>query len=137
MATTIRKAKGRRVKGPFTINPKVYQDADYWALGPSAFKLFHALQYQYNGKNNGDLEATWERMRQHGFNSQTTLSKAIDELMRVGFLIRTREGRFMNPGKRCALYALSFYPIDECPGKDLDVRATTLPPAAEKARKKN
>ncbi len=43
-------------------------------------------------------------------------------------IIKTRQGFFMNPGGRCALYALTWLPIDECQGKKLEVNSTTTPP---------
>jgi len=38
-----------------------------------------------------------------------------------------REGRFSNPHGVCALYALSWQPIDECNGK-LEIASTNTPP---------
>lgn len=43
-------------------------------------------------------------------------------------IIKTRSGRFINPGAKCDLYALSWHSIDECPGKQLDVEPFHTPP---------
>jgi len=42
--------------------------------------------------------------------------------------LKTRNGRFINPGARCALYALTWQPVDECIGKKLEISATKTPP---------
>lgn len=109
--------------------PRVVMDSpEYQALSGNAVKLLLAMSYQYRGKNNGDLTAAYSVMRDSfGFNSQHTVSKALKELLTAGFLIRTRQSQFMNPGRKCALYALTWLAIDECDGK-LEVGATRVPP---------
>jgi hypothetical protein len=59
-----------------------------------------------------------------GFVSKDTLQRAKRELLEKQLIIQTREGRFTNPDGVCALYALTWLPLDECGGK-LDV--TTIP----------
>ena len=49
-------------------------------------------------------------------------------MQQLELIIRTREGVFLNPGGRCALYALAWLPIHDCPGKALEVLPTTTPP---------
>lgn len=129
MAHSREKAKGRRSGGRFASIPHaVMNHPDFPALSANAVRLLLEMARQYNGRNNGDLSAAWTLMRYRGFQSQTTLARALGELQDRGFIIRTREGRFINPGKRCALYAIAWHAIDECTGKQLEVRPTTTPP---------
>jgi predicted transcriptional regulator len=100
---------------------------DYRNLKGNAVKLLNALLMQFNGRNNGDLSAAWTLMKRQGFCSRGTLDRALEQLLDANLVMRTREGFFANPGGRCALYAVTWLPIDECPGKHLDVRATVRP----------
>jgi len=129
MARTPEKAKGRKANGRFAGIPHaVMNHPDYIALSASAIRLLLELSYQYNGHNNGALSAVFSSLHRRGFNSKTTLAKSLRELEEKRLMIRTRESRFLNPGRRCALYALTWLAIDECPGKELDVRPTAVPP---------
>jgi hypothetical protein len=129
MARTRAKAKGRGDKPRFAGIPHhVMRHADYIGLSGSGLRLLLEMVLQYNGKNNGNLHAAWSLLKGRGFNSQTTLNKALAELLEKRFLVKTREGWFSNPGKRCALYAITWSAIDECPGKNLDVQSTHAPP---------
>ena len=105
----------------------VIEHSDYQALSGNAVKLLVDLAYQYRGKNNGDLQATWTILKRRGWKSQATLSKALKSLLDANMITCTRQGVFLNPGGRCALYALNWKPIDECSGKT-DVDATTTAP---------
>jgi hypothetical protein len=129
MAMTREKAKGRKDKPiQFVGLPRVVANSPrYRGLPFSARAALTMLTEQYNGFNNGDLGATFERANEWGFGSKETLSKALKKLMDNQLIIRTREGVFMNPGRKCALYALSWRQIDECKGK-LDVKPTKVPP---------
>lgn len=97
-------------------------------MSGAALKVLLHLMRQYKPGKNGDLSAPFSDMKRKGVRSQTTLAKAITELIEARWIIRTREGRFLNPGGKCALYALSWHPIDECPGKDLEVMQTVTAP---------
>lgn len=129
MARTREKTKGRKDASAVAVVPHlVMRHADYIALSANAKSLLFEMAFQFNGHtNNGDLTAAWTVMRERGFKSQATLAKALAELLQREMLLRTREGRFINPGKRCALYALTWKPINECPGKDLEIGPTTKP----------
>nr|WP_301620662.1 hypothetical protein [Stutzerimonas stutzeri] len=83
---------------------------------------------QNNGKNNGDLSATRTMAREWGIGSPVTLQKALAELENAGWIIQTRSSLFSRHGARCALYALAWLPVNECPDKDLEVRPTSAPP---------
>ena len=113
-------ARQRKVKGPpggFAGIPRiVIEHPDFRGVSSTAKVVLLMLAYQYRGGNNGDLSAAPSLLKGWGIASKVTV-----------LIIRTREGRFMNPGGRCALYALSWQPIDECQGKH-DAQPTTTPP---------
>ena len=115
--------KGRQSSSQFVALPTHMLKSEQWkSLTPFEVKLLIDLAAQYNGRNNGDLCATWKIMSRHGWNSPATLHKAIRGLIKKGFIELTRQG-----GKHCpSLYGLSFRGIDECMGK-LDVAANPVP----------
>jgi len=122
-------AKTKTQSQSFAGIPRVVMEHDdYKGLSGNGVKLLMALAYQYRGSNNGNLTAAWSVMqKKHGFKSQDTLNRAKQELLEADLIRQTRSGMFMNPGGRCALYALTWQAIDECPGKGLECKATTLP----------
>ena len=130
MARTRNKAKGRKdALSSFAGIPRIVMESeDYKNLSGNAVKLLNLFAYQYRGKNNGDLCAAWSIAKNHGCKSEPTLSRAKKELLAANLIMETRPGRFLNPGGRCALYALTWQPIDECAGKDLIIGSTTTPP---------
>lgn len=105
----------------------VMETDDYKRLPANAKCLLLEFAYQFRGRNNGDLTAAWSVMRERGWKSQTTLCNALQKLLAANLILCTRQGRFMNPGGVCALYALTWNPIDECKGKH-DVGPTTTAP---------
>ena len=105
----------------------VMNNPDYINLKGSAVKLLLELSRQYRGNNNGDLTVAYSVLKHRGFNSKDSIKRACDELLEANLIVRTREGRFSNPGGVCALYALSWLAIDECNGK-LDVKPSIIPP---------
>jgi len=105
----------------------VLESKSYIALPARANKLLLDVVYQYNGKNNGDLTVAWGVMEKRGWSSKDTLSKAVQDLVEADLILKTRTGRFMNPGARCDLYAITWQAIDECPGKDLEASPTNAP----------
>lgn len=70
---------------------------------------------QYNNANNGDLQASFNVLKNKGWKSPTTLNKAINELLEARIIILTRQG---GRGGVCNLYALTFYSIDDCLDKN-------------------
>jgi|GEM_PF-322558 len=128
--TSYSKAKGRsNTPGGFAGVPRaVIKTHDYQLLNGNSVKLLLELASQYRGSNNGDLTVAYSLLRERGFNSKDTITRAMRELIKSGLVIKTREGVFTNPGGRCALYALAWQPIDECKDKGLDVAPTTTPP---------
>lgn len=116
------KPHGRRQKGRFAGIPiHVMESPNYCQIGAWESRLLLEFAMQYNGSNNGDLSATFSRLKNRGWKSKGTLNKALRTLELYGFIERTRMG-----GKhRCSLYAITWQPIDECKGK-LEVRATKV-----------
>ncbi len=128
MARSLRKSKGRNPAGTFARLPSNVMDSeDFRTLSGSALKVLMCLLRQYRGSNNGDLSATLSQAKVWGVNSTSTLTIALKELLDRELIIRTREGRFLKPGGCCALYALTWQPIDECEGK-LEVSPTATAP---------
>ena len=129
MAKSYSKSKGRTdAPGGFSGVPRVVMShPDYKGLSGNGSKLLFELASQFKGKNNGDLTAAYGVLKHRGFNSKETVTRATHELIKSGLIIETRKGRFMNPGACCALYALCWQAIDECPGKNLDVAPSSKP----------
>lgn len=128
MALNRAKAKGRRSGGRFAGIPHIVLDhPDYIALGSSARSLLLEFARQYNGFNNGDMSAAFSVMRGRGFKSKTTLSKSLRELEQYDLIRCSRQWRFLNPGSQCALFALTWLAVDECPGKGLELKPTRTP----------
>jgi hypothetical protein len=101
---------------------------DYTGLSYKSKALLLDISLQYNGRNNGDLTVALAVLRNRGWKRQATISEAVKELLDADLIIRTREGQFRNPHSQCALYAITWQPIDECNGKDLCVNPTTTAP---------
>ena len=123
------KVKGRRITGRFIGLPHVVvKNKDYIQLSYKSKALLIDLMLQYNGKNNGDLTTALAILRDRGWKRQATIGEAVKELIDANLIIRTREGQFRNPCSRCALYAITWQPIDDCKDKDLNVNPTITPP---------
>lgn len=117
--------KGRSERGPtfIMLRHDVVRSDQYRALSFSARSLMVFFADQYNGRNNGDLSMGKADLDIAGWRQATALA-ARDELVASGFLICTRH----SIGRRVALYALTTYSIDECPGQGLEVPSTRTPP---------
>jgi hypothetical protein len=117
------KPSGRYIAIPHV----VMRSEDYRSLRGNSVKLLNAMVFQYNGGNNGDLCAAWSVLHeQHGFSSKGTMTRARQELESKNLIIKTREALFQNPNNQCALYALTWLRINECHGKNLDMRPTLM-----------
>ena len=117
--------KGRRTTSFFVMFPyHVLDHAVFKTLSTRATKLVMDLAAQYRGHNNGDLCAPLSLMRKRGWNSSDQLQKAKKELIEKDVILVARQGGF----NKANLYALTWFPIDECNGK-LDVASTTTAPA--------
>ena len=119
-----RLVKGRQTTGSFLRLPHhVLQHETFKTLSTRATKLLIDIAAQYRGSNNGDLSATLSLMRDRGWNSSDQLDKAKKELVRKDVIRVARQGGL----NKCNLYALTWFPIDECKGK-LDIASTTTAP---------
>ena len=117
------KIKSRREGGTYFALPHVVMDSsNYLRLSAKSVKLLNDLGRQYNGKNNGDLCATWSMMKKRGWASASTSHEALKELLHYGLIIKSRQGGRHSP----TLYAMTWHAIDECKGK-LDVPETNIP----------
>lgn len=122
------RVKGREGLGRFVAIPhSVLEHPDYQKLTGAAVKILLAMLTQYNGRNNGDFTLALSVMKSFGFNSSDTINSAKKQLLNHGLIIETRPGQFTNPGGICALYAVTWQPIDECHGK-LNTAPTSTPP---------
>lgn len=120
--------KGRKESGQFVALPhSVLKHPDYAKLSFNARALLVEFMLEFNGVNNGDLNAAWSRLSQRGWRSKTTLQKALNELLDLEFIVKTRHGWFQNPGSRCNLYAVTWKHVDECPKKNLEIGPTRIP----------
>jgi len=113
-----------RIKSFAGIPRIVMESDDYLNLQSGGRSLLFEFAYQYKGKNNGNLSATFNQMKQRGFRSPTTIAKALKELRAAKMIIKTRQGGKNYP----CLYAITWQPIDECRGKNLDLGPTVTAP---------
>ena len=120
-------AKDKRDSGAFVSVPlAVLNSQAYVQSSPYARMLLFDLFAQYRGNNNGDLCAAWKFMKARGWHSETTLSKAKQELMKLGLIVETRKGARPN---KASLYAVTWYALDHCNGK-LDISPNGFPRGA-------
>lgn len=108
------RATGRRESGTFIRLPhEAWRSPAFAALSAQALKLLIDIAGRYNGRNNGNLEATWTILsRERGWKSRDTLHKALGELVQAGFLFRTRQGRRLCGKHEPSLYAVTWWAID-------------------------
>lgn len=115
-----RKATGRSAATYLGIPHYVVRSEEFGQLGAWELKLLVELAAQYNGYNNGDFSAAMSILRTRGWHSTGTLSKALAKLRDGGWIVTTRHG---HRGGLCALYAVTWWPIDDCDGKWLELPA--------------
>ena len=119
-----RRIKGRQTTSTFVMLPHhVLGHDNFRYLSPRATKYLIDLLAQYRGYNNGDLAATLKMMQERGWNSSDQLHKAKKELIEKDVIWVTRQGGL----NKANLYALTWFPIDECNGK-LDIASTKTAP---------
>lgn len=111
----------KKSKGSFLALPhELLLSNAYSSLSNKAVKCLIDISAQYKGLNNGDLSCTPKLMKECGWNSNSQLEAAKNELLKKGFIALTRQGG----RNKCNLYAITWQPIDECKGK-LDRPETT------------
>ncbi|MFC5490621.1 hypothetical protein [Dokdonella soli] len=105
---------GRRKGMPFLqLHHHIIDSLRFAALKGSALKMLIDLARQYNGKNNGDLSPAL--LRKSGrWKSEDTMRYALEYLLEHGWIVKTKQGGM---GIGCNLYAITWWPIDECNGK--------------------
>jgi len=101
---------------------------EYRTLSGAARKALDALACEYNGHNNGDLSLTRKNAPLWGIKGTATLTRALRELQQRDLIRKTRTHVKTKSGARCALYALAWLPVDDCPGKQLDEGAHDMKP---------
>lgn len=122
--------RGRGSSGGYLGIPHyILRSEEFGRIEPWALKLLIELGASYIGKNNGNLSAAYSVLKGRGWNSPSTLNRAIKQLLADGWIITTRHGG----RNRCALYALTWWPVDACEGKWLEVKAESV--ASHKWRK--
>lgn len=93
----------------------VLDSAAYLSLSHPARSLLLELLRQYDGLNNGGLTLTSKRLRERGWTSNDVIARARDDLLRVGLLFQTVQGR--RPSW-ASWFALTFVSLDRLNGFD-------------------
>lgn len=115
--------KGRREGTHLGLPHYIVRSPEFRKLPPWPLKLLIELASDYNGFNNGNLSAAFSVLKERGWNSPGTLSDALKYLQEKRWIIRTRTGN----KNRCALYAITWWAIDDCPGKHLEIKPEATP----------
>ncbi|WP_152982665.1 hypothetical protein [Stenotrophomonas humi] len=112
-----RKLTGRGGGHSFIMMPHyMLRSPQFYAVG-KAHSLLMFIAGQYNGSNNGNLSATKNMVKELGVCTPSKLHELTTLLLEAGFIVKTRHGI----KKLCNLYAITWYPIDECPGQGLEI----------------
>jgi hypothetical protein len=118
--TRRRKVTGRGAATYLGIPHYVIRSEEFGHLSGWQLKLLIELAGKYTGHNNGDLSCAFSQLQHRGWRSTGTLWGALSGLLAAGWIMCTRHG-----GRhRCALYAVTWWPVDRCEGKGLEVPAT-------------
>ena len=119
MVRSYAKAKGRRESGAFVPLPcSVLDHPNFINLTAKGTRLLidlcSQLRFKQGGPtNNGDICATISVLKKRGWSSSESLDYAIKELLHYEFILLTRRG----DRKRCHLYGLTWWAVNECDGK--------------------
>ena len=117
---SFKKSGDKRDGKQFVAFPHVVIDsAGYRQAGHVARSLLLDIARQYKGNNNGKLVACSSHLQQKGWRSNSTVTKALRELIACGLLIETRKGRRPNVA---AWFALPWCDLD--PARDFDIDAS-------------
>jgi hypothetical protein len=118
------RAKGRGEKPHSFVQFPHYmlRSPQFQQLSARACKVLFYLAAQYKGKNNGDLQATYTLAKSAGIRSAANLRAGTVELEEAGFIVKSRNG-----GRNsCSLYALTWFPVDDCKGKLENIAASHI-----------
>lgn len=110
--------------GAFVLPKTLMNHPDFRGLPYSAVKVLMVLGHQFNGRNNGDLAASHSMLQEWGGMAESILSKSLKVLQDNNLIVKTRTNYKGKAGARCALYALTWWPIHECKGKNLELEPT-------------
>lgn len=91
----------------------ILKSPEFGALTGAGVKLLFELAKEYKGNNNGDFSCAFSVLQSRGWQSKGTLTAAKRELEDSGWIVSTRQGG----SHRCGLFALTWWPIDDIPGK--------------------
>jgi len=108
------KSQYKRPRNYFMIDHKLYLHPSYLSLSHMGIHLLVDMFFLYNGFNNGDISIVFNDMKKRAWKSSGSLDKAKNELLERGLIYLTRRGKKYGD---CALYALSWIPLDECKNK--------------------
>ncbi len=114
-------------RGAYMIPRLLGEHPDFLTMTGSELKVFMLLLSQYRGSNNGDLAATHSMMEERGGMAKATLAASLQGLQERNLIVRTRTNMKGREGARCALYALTWLRIHECPGRQLEIGPTPTP----------
>lgn len=93
-----------------SVEHRVLDSPAFADLGFASRTVLLLMARQYNGSNNGKLQATFSWMKRYGIGSEHTLQKSIAELISHGFVYRSRSH---GANKAWARYALTWLPISK------------------------
>jgi len=116
-------------KGRFSGIPNPVIDSDaYKSLGGNSAKLLTILGRQFNFYNNGNLLITQSKIGD--WITKNTMYSARDELYEKGFIvINAYGGRSFGGKKLPSLYGLTYYPINELPDVNNEIRYAHYSPS--------
>lgn len=100
----------------FKMPHAVFNSSKCRDLPHPAYRLLCAFGLEFNGTNNGRLVMTEEVGKRHGFNGNSTRTKALATLLESGFVIKTKQGHFP---KTYSCYGLPWIGVDSF--DDLDI----------------
>ncbi|MGV0952817.1 MAG: hypothetical protein ACOYBR_00730 [Fluviibacter sp.] len=112
--------KPRQWEPAAIIPTKIIDSFAYASLKHATTRVLTIIVRQYNGKNNGQLQATYTYCKPRGIGSQNTLKEAISELISRGLIVRTRSRGTANGKNIWALYAITWRKPDKSNGINLD-----------------
>ncbi len=117
-----------RNKGRFSGIPYHVIDCDtYKTLRGNSVKLLTLLGRQYNSHNNGNLLITQSKIG--SWMTKNTMYSARDELYKKGFIVINAFGGKSFGGKKLpSLYGLTYYPINELPDVNNEIRYSYYKP---------
>lgn len=105
----------------------VMEHPDYYSLSGNAAKLLLQIAKQYNKTNNGKLCIIYNQLKHYGWRSSGTLDRAKKELLEANLITISRHSVFGSDGKKPVYYALTWLPVNEIYGFEMDIQPTQIP----------